>query len=741
VTGHNSSVFKFEDVEVRESEYALTRAGETVAVEPTAFRVLIYLLRNAGRLVTKDEMIEAVWQGSAVSDNSLTRAVATLRRLLGDNPREPRLIATIQTIGYRFLVPVETISADGAGGRRGAVSEPAEPPIHKDGLTPDGAVSGSAPGSAKRPWQQALRWVVPVCGFALLLAAAAVYLIRGTNNRAHESANSPFSAWTSKTILAVPGLLDDPALSPGGRQLAFVWSNEAQPQSNVYVQLVGEDQRLQLTHYTTGYVCCTDWSPDGSLIVYGRCEDDSAGVFVVPALGGPERKITDVMCAFGHAGFPRWADGGRTLVLADRCTPGAARGIVAFSLETGERRCLASPPAGGDDIGDGFPVLSRDQKTVAFMRSSTLDHIEIYAVDLSGNHLRQLTNDRNSMDAPLMWAPDGKHILFRSSRPGTNEQWQVPVDGGPIESAASYPGLGSLSEDGRLLAYYPGTSATINTWQVRLKSPGGRVLSLKRITTGSLYQDSPLLSPDAKQLVTRGFRGSHGGIWKSDIDGSNYVLLQEPKHTFFGSPDWSPDAKWIAMDGRSGQHSQIYVVDSEGRNFHAITSGDYENEVPRWSRDGRSIYFSSNRTGEWQLRQRGLATGHETQITEHGGISAFESFDRTTLYYANLESGGLWRRPVAGGPEERISDALHLGYWGAFAVTDAGIYLLDADAAPRPSIMYFDFKTRKTKPVLTVDHLPDPWKPSMTASRDGLLLFFSQQEAAETQINLAEIGR
>ena len=109
MTGHNSSVFKFEDVEVRESEYSLTRAGETVAVEPTAFRVLIYLLRNAGRLVTEDEMIEAVWQGSAVSDNSLTRAVATLRRLLGDNPREPRLIATIPD--YRLPVP-------GSGGRR-----------------------------------------------------------------------------------------------------------------------------------------------------------------------------------------------------------------------------------------------------------------------------------------------------------------------------------------------------------------------------------------------------------------------------------------------------------------------------------------------------------------------------------------------------------------------------------------------------------------------------------------------
>src|SRR5262249_47585365 len=151
----------------------------------------------------------------------------------------------------------------------------------------------------------------------------------------------------------------------------------------------------QLTHYTGGYVCCTSWSPDGSQIAYGRCEDDSAGVFVVPALGGAERKITDVMCAFGFAGFPQWADGGRTLVLADRCTPGAPRGIVAFSLETGQRRCLASPPPGGDENGDGFPILSADQKTVAFTRDTTLEDTEIYAVDLSGKHLRQITKDRS----------------------------------------------------------------------------------------------------------------------------------------------------------------------------------------------------------------------------------------------------------------------------------------------------------------------------------------------------------
>ena len=112
MTDHKSCVFKFGEFEVRESEFLLIRGGESIPVEPKVFRVLLFLLRNPGRLVKKDEIVNAVWEGYSVSDNSLTRSVATLRRLLGDDAREPRYIATVQTVGYRFLCPVEVL--DGA---------------------------------------------------------------------------------------------------------------------------------------------------------------------------------------------------------------------------------------------------------------------------------------------------------------------------------------------------------------------------------------------------------------------------------------------------------------------------------------------------------------------------------------------------------------------------------------------------------------------------------------------------
>jgi DNA-binding winged helix-turn-helix (wHTH) protein/tetratricopeptide (TPR) repeat protein len=102
-----STVFKFAEMTVREREFSIVKAGKAQPIEPKAFRVLLVLLRNPDKLITKHEMLNSVWTDAAVTDNSLTRAITLLRRLLGDDAREPRFIETVTTIGYRWLCPVE----------------------------------------------------------------------------------------------------------------------------------------------------------------------------------------------------------------------------------------------------------------------------------------------------------------------------------------------------------------------------------------------------------------------------------------------------------------------------------------------------------------------------------------------------------------------------------------------------------------------------------------------------------
>src|SRR5215469_13428682 len=109
MTRHKCLIFNFADIEVRERELSIVRNGESFAVEPKAFRVLLVLLNNPHKAITKDELLDAVWNETSVSENSLTRSIALLRRLLGDDPFDPRYIATVPTVGYRFLCDVKVV--------------------------------------------------------------------------------------------------------------------------------------------------------------------------------------------------------------------------------------------------------------------------------------------------------------------------------------------------------------------------------------------------------------------------------------------------------------------------------------------------------------------------------------------------------------------------------------------------------------------------------------------------------
>jgi TolB-like protein/DNA-binding winged helix-turn-helix (wHTH) protein len=102
-----SFVFRFDDVEVREREFSLTKAGKVLSIEPKAFRTLLFLLHNPQKLITKDELLHAIWGDTAVTEGSLTRCIWLLRSVLGDDIRSPRYIETVPTVGYRFVAPVE----------------------------------------------------------------------------------------------------------------------------------------------------------------------------------------------------------------------------------------------------------------------------------------------------------------------------------------------------------------------------------------------------------------------------------------------------------------------------------------------------------------------------------------------------------------------------------------------------------------------------------------------------------
>ena len=100
--------YVFGQFSLNRRERQLTRKGKPVPLEPKSFELLCFLAEHPGRLVTKQELVDAVWARASVSDNSLTRCVHQVRSALNDDADRPTFIETVPGSGYRFIAAVKT---------------------------------------------------------------------------------------------------------------------------------------------------------------------------------------------------------------------------------------------------------------------------------------------------------------------------------------------------------------------------------------------------------------------------------------------------------------------------------------------------------------------------------------------------------------------------------------------------------------------------------------------------------
>src|ERR1044071_9544969 len=99
-------IYRFENVEVDALRGRLKRSLEDRHPRQKAFSVLVYLIENRDRVISKDELINEVWNGTAVVDDVLVQCIKDIRRALDDDPHRPRFIRTVPKLGYRFVSPV-----------------------------------------------------------------------------------------------------------------------------------------------------------------------------------------------------------------------------------------------------------------------------------------------------------------------------------------------------------------------------------------------------------------------------------------------------------------------------------------------------------------------------------------------------------------------------------------------------------------------------------------------------------
>lgn len=537
-------------------------------------------------------------------------------------------------------------------------------------------------------------------------------------------------------LTSYPGRQVTPAFSPDGKQVAFAWDGEKGDNFDIYVKLIDTGTPLRLTNNPAKENSPT-WSPDGRYIAFCRVLEEHSEIWMIPALGGVERKLGDsAECDSGLS----WSPDGKFLALSDTSRAGAPLGIYVMSPETGEKKRLTLPPHGY--LGDFSPTFSPDGKMLAFGRVRWYGNDALYLLRISDTGEPRGEPRRLAFDQQFVfgfdWMADGRSIVFSSGREDSTSLWMIAASGGNPERLVGGENAWdiSISRTGNRLAYTR-NSEDSNIWRI----PGPNALDKSspptRLIASTQDDEAPQFSPDGMKIAFYSARSGNHAIWVCDRDGLNPVELASQDGANVASPRWSPDSRWIAFDGTKASASDIYVIGAGGGSVGQLTAGTSSNIAPSWSRDGRWIYFGSNRSGEWQIWKAPAKGGAALQLTKRGGWEALESFDGKLVYYNKLGTAGIWKVPVAGGDESQVLDEGRGSFW---TLTGGGIYFGVVKSSIGPVIKFYSFATRQ---VAIIKEFSEGTKFPMAAvglsvSPDGQWIVYSQYDQASSDLMLME---
>jgi Tol biopolymer transport system component/DNA-binding winged helix-turn-helix (wHTH) protein len=726
----------------------LTREGLPVALAPKTLDLLLLLVGSPGLAFSRQALMASLWPDTVVEEANLSFQVSTLRKALASGG--PPWIETVPKHGYRFSGDVIVL-----------------PPGNLESTPP--AVPVPAP-----PLTEPARRRIPSWLRALLIAAVVGSGAYAIHFRGAPSSQLDNTAAFATPLTAYSGDELAPSLSPDGSQVAFSWNGPKHDNYDIYVKVVGPGEPLAVTS-NPARDDRPAWSPDGRQIAFLRYSIDPSlarapagppdqpialtsfvDLFVIPALGGAERRIATILMSPRLArSYPvanlAWTPDGKWLAVGGRLSASGSSGIWLIAVDGPERRQLTEAPLQRmDAIGDASPAFSADGSRMAFIRESSLSSSQndIYVVPLSSDLRVAGTPVQVATDAPraalgVAWMPGDRGLVFSSGgHLGQSRMQRIalaagtsnPVGGLEVLPFGERATVITASRSGRLV--YSAESRDTNLWRLNLTGGGAAPEDLG-LSSSTFDEHTPDYSPDGERLAFASTRSGAEEIWISQADGSSPRQMTSIKGPLCANPQWSPDGQTILFNSRREGSSDLYLLWPATGEVRRLTTAQQQEELEaRWSRDGKWIYFGSDRTGSFEVWKMPAEGGSlAIQVTHGGGLAARESPDGRFLYYAKapVVPTAIWRVPISGGEETLVADGL--SYSLNFAVGARGLYLVALDAARRPTIDFVEYSTGRRTTLAVV---PKPFWWGVALSPDQQRLLFPVVESAGSNLMLVD---
>src|SRR5262245_9145254 len=626
-------LYEFGAFRLDSADRVLRRGDEVIVLPPKVFDTLWMLVKEEGRVVSKSELMDAIWANAIVEESNLSQNIYMLRRALGVDERGRQFIETVPRRGYRFAVPVrllDEVPNNGANDSQGfaAIQAPPQPP--------------SATSKKEIRPRSALRYAL-LAGSGVLILSSLLGLGFGVYQFiSHRGENGKVAPIEQLRIqrLTDSGDVDHPTISPDGELLAYVRYEEEQ--GSVWIKQIATGSPFQrLPSSRTGYRSLA-FSPDGQYL-YFRDQVDPGVIYQTATFGGAPKKVAENV----WSNFSVSPDG-RQLAFIRRDAARGAHSLILANIDGGAERELRTrrSPQG---YGAGPPAWSPDgSKLVAISEQPGL-----MTVDRSTGEERELRTSRWRAIQKALWRPDGRHLIFsaRAINEPTSQLWMLAYPDGDLRRLTNdlegYFWI-SLSGDGRNLVTRQ-QRMFMHIWL----APDGDVKKAGQLTFGQRSFDGYnglVWTPDGR-IVFSAFTNNITDLYSMNPDGSDRVQLTSNPGQDNIHPAVSNDGRYIVFTSNRTGSMQIWRIDIDGRNQKQLTFGagqknDGQKDSAQYaalSPDGGEVFFIRRGAGPAAIWKVSIEGGTPVPVSRLTGASA-EGFlsispDGKWLAYHHVSAG------------------------------------------------------------------------------------------------------